>query len=216
MDRFVRPLGPVLAGLLCCALVAIPLHAAETDKSESAKRSQKATRESALVKASREIQNKKTGTAKTYSNEDLKEEQPTTQVFTNEDLTRMFGPAEESEPEPSGSGAQATADTPENAPDPLALMEQEQKDQASREQTIAEAEAKLAAAQEKLKNLEVQLLATRNPFSARPELSEEEQEQRATSGETAAERNARTQKLVEEAKAEVAEAEVELRRARGQ
>jgi hypothetical protein len=95
-------------------------------------------------------------------------------------------------------------------------MEQEKKARAAKGERVAEAESKLAAAREKLKNLETQLLATRNPFSARPQLSEEEREQRMTSGETAAERNKRTQELVDEARAKVAEAEAELARARSE
>ena len=216
MNRFGRLFGWVLAGALGCALVAVPLHAAETEKGEASKDSKKETKESALVKASREIQSKKTGTAKTYSNEDLEGKQPTAKVYTNDDLSRRYGASEAPEaPAATPEGSRAPG-TPQNAPDPLALMEQEKKAQAAREDEVAQAESALAAAQAKLANLEKQLLATRNPFSARPQLSEEEQKSRATSEETAAERNARTQKLVEEAKVEVAEAEAHLSRARSQ
>jgi len=213
MKRFGRRFGWVFAGALCCALVAVPLHAAETEEGEDSK---KVTKESPLVKASREIQAKKTGTAKTYSNEDLAESQPAAKVYTNDDLTRKYGASDEPEATTTAPAGSTAPRVPQNAPDPLALMEQQQKSQTDRDANIAAAESALAMAQQKLKSLEVQLLAASNPFSARPKLSEEEQEARVTSGEGAAERQKRTQKMVEDARAEVADAEANLSRARAQ
>lgn len=216
MKRFERAFGWVLAGALCCALIAVPVSATETEKGETAKDETKPAKESDLVKASREIKAKKTGTAKTYSNDDLQQREPAAKVYTNDDLTRMYGDSEEAETTTAAPEGSSTGETAPELPDPLTQMEQEKTAQASREAEIAAAESALAAAQAKLQNLEKQLLATRNPFSARPALSEEEQEYRETSGETAAERNERTQKLVDEAKQEVADAEAALARARGQ
>ena len=216
MSRSKRRFGWVLVGALCGALVMLPGYSVATEQDDSSKEDKKPAKESPLVKASREVGAKKTGVATTYSNEDLKEgEAPKAKVYTNDDLSRMYGASEE--PAATDSGATATPGTarPADMPDPLALMEQQQKDQAAKQKEIAEAEAALSAAQARLKNLEVQLLATRNPFSARPELSEEEQEIRAEGGESAAERAERTQKLVDEAKEAVAKAESDLRRVRG-
>jgi hypothetical protein len=213
MKRFAHRLAWVVAASLCCSLFAVPLQATETEKDEE---TQKVVKESPLVKASREIQAKKTGSAKTYSNEDLAGKQPTAKVYTNEDLTQRFGSTDESQGTQAAPARPPASGTPQNMPDPLALMEQQQASQAERKESIDVAEGTLAAAQQKLKSLEVQLLATSNPFSARPKLSAEEQETRATSGEDAAARRARTEKMVEEARAEVAKAEADLANARAQ
>ena len=213
MKRFGRRFGWVFAAALCCALVAVPLHAAETEEAEDSK---KVTKESPLVKASREIQAKKTGTAKTYSNEDLAESAPAAKVYTNDDLTRKYGASDEPKATTTAPAGSTAPRTPQDAPDPLALMEQEKKSQADRDANIAAAESALAMAQQKLKSLEVQLLAASNPFSARPKISEEELEKRVTSNEGAAERQKRTQKMFEDARAEVADAEANLSRARAQ
>jgi hypothetical protein len=146
----------------------------------------------------------------------------TVRVFTNKDLERMFG--DESQETSESSADTPSAETAQAAPeprkstqptvDPLAQMKQEQAARAQRQQLVAQAEADLEAARAKLENLEVQLLASRNPFSARPQLSDEEKELRATSGETAAERNKRTQLLVDQAREEVAAAEKTLAEAK--
>jgi hypothetical protein len=147
-------------------------------------------------------------------------------VYTNKDLDRMFG----EKPDPDAAAEPAADTTPpaagatkppgesrkpnEFAVDPLEQMKQRQAAEVQRRQIVAQAEADLAAAQAKLKNLEVQLLATRNPFSARPKLSDEEKEIRTTSGESAEKRNERTQGLVDEAREEVATAEEALNKAK--
>ena len=213
MKRFEHRLAWVVAVSLCCSLFAVPLQATETEKDEE---TQKVVRESPLVKASREIQAKKTGTAKTYSNEDLAESQPTSKVYTNEDLSRKYGSTDASQETPAAPARPPASGRPQNMPDPLELMEQQKASQAERGERIEAAEGALASAQQKLKNLEVQSLAASNPFSARPELSAEEQETRLTSGETAEERKARTVKMVAEAREEVAKAEADLANARAQ
>jgi hypothetical protein len=221
MKRLGTPVALALVCALCVTLTALPLHADEAKKVEQTKKrtaaepSAKPAEDSKLVKASREVERERRGDAKSYSNDDLVEDSASgAVVITNDDLTRMFGASETREPAtPSGPGDPAAQ--PADLPDPLAMIEQEKKAQAERESEVAQAKSELAAARQKLANLEKQLLATRNPFSARPKLSEEEQERRAAQQETAAERNERTQKLVEEARAEVAEAEANLARVGG-
>jgi hypothetical protein len=130
-------------------------------------------------------------------------------VITNAVLDRLFGPSPEA---PTAPVAEEPVDqAPSSRPaDALKVLRDEQATAVQRERMIAEAQAELDAAKAKLANLEVELLATRNPFSKRPELSEEEKEYRRSSGETAAERNERIQKLVDEARVEVQAAEENL------
>jgi hypothetical protein len=59
------------------------------------------------------------------------------------------------------------------------------------------------------------MLAVRNPFSARPKLSEQEIEYRRTSGETALQRAERTQKALDDARANLATALAKLDRVKG-
>ena len=126
-------------------------------------------------------------------------------VWTNEDLERL------------GRGAYATTgDSDGNMASAQSLrwLQQQEREKASRSVRIAEAQAELDAAEAKLANLEKQLLATVNPFSARPQLSDEEKELRRTSGETALERRERTKQLADEARAEVQAARTKLDQAR--
>lgn len=216
MDSSGRRFGWVLGIVACAALVAVPLRAGAPEESDAKAQGQQAGKESELVKAANAA--KKKAEAKTYTNDDLEEGESPKLTYTNEDLARMFGPSrdESTEASPGSSGSAAASGSDDSNYDPLAAMEKEKQENADREKRITEAESTLAAAQAKLKNLEVELLATRNPFSARPQLSEEEKEHRATAGESAAERNARVQKAVEKARAEVAEAEAALAQARAQ
>ena len=72
----------------------------------------------------------------------------------------------------------------------------------------------IGGATKRLTLLEKQLTATRNPYAARAELSEEEKAIRRDSNEGAHERMLRTELLVKRARAEVAEAEKALAAAR--
>ena len=145
-------------------------------------------KESVYVKAAKSSRQKAPGAETTY---------------TNRDLERMFG----------APAAPATTPTSSDGDDSLNWLEEQRTARAERVANIVEAEAEVAAARKSLKNLEVQLLATRNPFSARPKLSEEEVEYRVQ-GEGAAARNRRTQVLVDEARQELKEAEARLDLAR--
>lgn len=134
------------------------------------------------------------------------------QVITNEMLEKIFGPSDESATADPAPGATSADGKP--APDPLQVMREGQMRQGERQRLTAEAERELESAKTKLANLEVQLLAARNPYAKRPDLSAEEKKQRADSGETAAQRFERTQKMADEARAEVKAAEEKLARIR--
>ncbi len=136
---------------------------------------------------------------------------PEGQVFTNALLDRLFGATEDGETA-AGSGSPATAPpgTATPAPDPLKAMQEGVAERNQRDRLIQEAQKEVEAAKARLAKLEVQLLATSNPFSARPALSDEEKEVRANSGESAQARRDRTAKLVEEARTEVKAAEDKL------
>jgi hypothetical protein len=138
-------------------------------------------------------------------------------VITNDLLERIVGPA----PEPTGEAASSASAAGEPASGsaappappaatPLQAMADEQAAAATRQREIQKAEQELKTAKDKLANLETQLLATVNPFSKRPQLSDEEKERRRTSGETASARNERTKELVEAAREEVRAAEERL------
>ena len=98
--------------------------------------------------------------------------------------------------------------------DPLKWLQQRQAAQQEHREALEKAAKELQAARTKLADLERQLLATRNPFSARPVLSEEEKKDRREGTETAAMRTERTQRLVEESREAVRAAEAELARLR--
>jgi len=148
-------------------------------------------------------------------------------VYTNKDLARLFPPDPAEKPAgetpPAGATdpraaatsprpAQRGGQTPPADQDPLEWLKNRQEAQASRQSRIDEAQAELFAAEEKLANLKKELLATVNPFSARPKLSDEEKEYRRTSGETALERNERVKALEQEAQQAVDEARANLER----
>ena len=142
-------------------------------------------------------------------------------VYTNADLEKMFDiVAKEDREQPAAESPLAAKGSegaePKKAPDPLAWLRQRQNAQREHAKAVSEAEASLTAARQQLANLERQLLASRNPFSARPDLSDEEKAQRRDSAESAAKRHERTQELVEKAREAVHAAESELARLRAE
>jgi hypothetical protein len=147
-------------------------------------------------------------------------------VYTNADLEKMFGvivelsreeAANETETAPVDSEASAEeAAKPAKGSDSLKWLRQRQEAQRAHSVALAEAEAALNAARENLSKVERQQLAARNPFSARPDLSEEEKERRREGGETAAQRFERTTQLLEQAREQVRAAEAVLARLRAQ
>lgn len=137
-------------------------------------------------------------------------------VITNDLLERIVGPPLEAPTEDATTTDGPAAERPTATPaDPMQTLVDEQAAAAAHQRRIAEAEGELEAAKTKLANLEVQLLAARNPFSKRPNLSDEEKERRRTSGETAAQLYERTKEETETARAEVKAAEDNLAQLRG-
>ncbi len=143
-------------------------------------------------------------------------------VYTNADLEKLVDSiAEEHGEQPPADVAGAAAEESEKPnsksdTDPLTWLQQRQSAQREHRKAVSEAQAAVNAARERLVNLERQLLAARNPFSARPQLSEEEKATRQEGGETAAERHERTKELVENARTEIRAAEAELARLRAE
>lgn len=146
-------------------------------------------------------------------------------VFDNDDLEARYGPVEEAPASPvqaeannaEGKDAAKGKDAAEGkeAADPLKSMEEEQAAAKEQRERVAAAQKNLSAARQEVTRLEKQMLAIKNPFSARPDLSDEEKEARAKSAESAPELLARTQKQLDEARQKLAEAEKELTDSRG-
>lgn len=148
-------------------------------------------------------------------------------IYTNEDLKKMFNivaledretpPGETPQPAPVAETAQPTTTDGSPAPvDALTRMRQRQAAKAEHRKAIAAAQSAVNSARLKLANLERQLLAARNPFSARPELTDEERAKRQEGGETAAQRYERTEMMVAAAREEIRAAEAELARLRAE
>jgi len=139
-------------------------------------------------------------------------------VYTNADLKKLPEVAAEAGEGQAAVETPATAKgsekEPEKGPDPLTWLRQRQDAQRKHGKAVSEAEAVLAAAKQQLASLERQMLAARNPFSARPQLSDEEKAERRDSGESASKRYERTQELVEKTREAVRVAEAELVRLR--
>ena len=142
-------------------------------------------------------------------------------IYTNADLEKMFNiVAEEDREQPAGKpptvakGSETTE--PKKAPDPLTWLRQRQDAQRKHAKAVSDAQAALTAATQQVANLERQLLAARNPFSARPALSDDEKAKRQEGGESAGKRYERTQELVEKAREAVRAAESELARLRAE
>jgi len=136
-------------------------------------------------------------------------------VITNDVLDRMFGTVEKKEeavaPEQAAAAAPSAA-KPGAPPDPLKAMEEEQRRAAERQVKIAEAQKNLADAEARVRDLEQRRLAYRNPLLPRPKLSDEEAN--AQQGMDQAERVARTEQELAEARQEVQRAQAELAKAR--
>ncbi len=146
-------------------------------------------------------------------------QQEQVKVYTNADLEKMFDIVAEEDREQPAAKPPATAKgsetaEPKKTPDPLTWLRQRQDAQREHTKAVSKAEAALTAATQQLANLERQSLAARNPFSARPKLSDEEKAIRKDGGESAEKRYERTQELVEKAREAVRAAESELARLR--
>jgi len=208
----------MLALALACALivpvaVAEEAEKAETDDEKKAEEAQEQADPAAelRVEEGRTMTNRQAGAPVTGAGATKKKVAiPEGQVFTNALLDQLFGATEEEDAATESAPAPPTPGTSTPAPDPLKVMQEGVAERNQRQRLIQEAQKEVEAAKAKLAKLEVQLRATGNPFSARPELSDEEKKVRAESGESASERAERTAKMVEEAKAEVKAAEDRL------
>lgn len=138
-------------------------------------------------------------------------------VYTNEDLKKRFGIAEEEDREAAAKPdvkERGAGETVAQTNDPLAWLQQRRAAQQEQRLALDQAQKAIVAARERLANLKKQLLAARNPFAARPQLSKEEKQTRSEARETASERYQRTEKLVADAHEAVRAAEAELARLR--
>ena len=147
----------------------------------------------------------------------------TVKVYTNSDLEKLFGIVAEEDREAGAADDADERPTPatnrrpaKSSDDALKWLQERRAQQAASATAMQEAQSELAKARERLANLEKQLMAVRNPFSARPQLTEEEKEQRRNQPESANERYKRTEALVEEAREEVRAAEAKLAEIRSQ
>lgn len=156
------------------------------------------------------------GAEEARQKDDQKDKSDKPIVITDEDLLERYGkpepaPSRASERTPANPKAAKQGDRPLT---PLELMEQQKAQAADKQQRVHTAEQELAAAKATLANLEKQLLATTNPYAARPELSEEERKVRQESQETANDRHQRTKLEVTKARQKVEEAQQKLADAR--
>lgn len=210
MDR--KSASNLLPWLLSLALVAflVPAAVAEEEKKEE----QKATEEAAKpAKAEAESPADPAAPEKKRSE---------AEVFTNEDLERLFGGAEEETvPPPDGAAPAEGAVPPETRPqepaqpaDPLQWMQDRGDQAAERQQQIAGADAAVTAAKQKVADLEKRLLALRNPFMARPDIPDDEKDE--WDGQGTKERVDTTEEQLRLAREELQTAEQELARLRTQ
>ena len=97
---------------------------------------------------------------------------------------------------------------------PLEQLQRQRTREAEKLQRISAAEKAVADAEAGLARLEKRLTATRNPFAARVELTEEEKKAQQEWGETASERYLRTELEVKKARGKVQDARKALAEAR--
>lgn len=137
-------------------------------------------------------------------------------VFTNADLKKVT-PKPSATPETPGTPVAGdrplTVQRPAgaNAADPLKWMQEQKAAAAQRQQQVKEAEATVVEAEQKLADLEKRLLALRNPFLARPEKPKDDETWNEADGQ---ERVRRTDKALEDARTELADAQKALAGAR--
>lgn len=214
-----KPASNLLPWLLCVALAVFlaPAAFAEEEKKE-----EKKAAEEAAEPAKSEAESPAAAA-------DAKKDCAEVEVFTNEDLERLFGRGEETTPETGpeeGEPADGTA-RPEPRPvepvqgagtaqpaDPLQWMEERKTRQAERQEQIAAAEAAIGAARERIADLEQRIRATKNPYLARPQIPDDEKSD--WDGMSAPERVAAAEQQLQEAREELRKAEEELARLRSQ
>jgi len=135
-----------------------------------------------------------------------------TYVFTNDDLERLTDAGHDVPPTRLPPAGDAPAATPAPAPAPpakpgdaLEWLEQNKARAAERAQRITDAEKAVADARARVQALEKRLLSLRNPYSARPQIPDDE---KAEWDELSTrDRVEKTQRQLEEARGELASAE---------
>lgn len=140
--------------------------------------------------------------------------------FTNEDLARRYGGDEEKKPAPETSQSVPSSEQPSTdkpGTDEASALEKLFADRDSRKEKvgmIAEAEAAVAAARERVTQLEKKKLAVVNPFLARPAAPEDAADAERWKKMNGAERVAASNSELEEARKALAEAVSALASAR--
>jgi hypothetical protein len=132
-------------------------------------------------------------------------------VYTNADLERLFGAAPAPKAEEGKSGAaETTAGATPKVPDALDTLQDEQARGKTRQLQAAEVEKDVAAKRAEVEMLEQRILRIRNPLLPRPEVDLTPGEREEWTGLTAPQRVDLTQKQLDQARKELAEAEARL------
>jgi len=136
-------------------------------------------------------------------------------VYTNDDLDRLAPRSSSPSGAPAaagGLGARGASTTPAELPDPLKQIADDKARAAERQTRIAEAEKNVAAAEARVKDLERQELAVKNPYLPRPQVPADQADQwkKMNGGE----RLKATDEQIRQARKEAADARAELDRAR--
>ena len=135
--------------------------------------------------------------------------------FTNEDLARRYSGEEKKKSAPATSQPSTSDKKPDS--DGASALEKMFADRDSRKENagkVAEAEAAVAAARERVAQLEKKKLAVVNPFSARPAPPEDDEEAERWKAMNAPERLAAASTELDEARKALADAESALAVAR--
>ena len=134
-------------------------------------------------------------------------------VYTNADLERMFGaaPAPKAVEGKPGAGEAAAGAAPK-LPDALDTMQDAQARGKTRQLQAAEVEKEVAAKRADVEMLEQRILRIRNPLLPRPEADLTPEEREEWKGLTSPQRVDLTQKQLDQARKELAEAEARLKK----
>jgi hypothetical protein len=133
------------------------------------------------------------------------------QVFTNEDLDKLFGPPPESAP--AEEGAVPAPPTAESAPVPAPKAEKKAAaDPAAKQAAIEKLEKKITELRESIPALEKRALAIHNPLLAPPQPPDDDRE--SWDAADSQQRLERTQTELKDARESLEEAEAELARLR--
>ena len=140
-----------------------------------------------------------------------KKEPEAGKVYTNADLERLFGaaPAPKAE-EGKPDDAEAAAGAAPKPPDALRTMQDAQARGKTRQLQAAQVENDVAAKRAEVEMLEQRILRIRNPLLPRPEVDLTPEEREEWKGLTAPQRVDLTQKQLDQARKELAEAEARL------